>query len=264
MEVYPYGNRYITVRNPNSTKRNELRTRFRKVTPIYTEATFPSAPDDTYLYIVSDKGFFANRVRSYMELGTYHKILASESNSTKIFVAGEVRKKHSAVWFNLLSGTYTLTILGTHKNRPAVEHLMRERMEALFRSYGLEPSFTTTTFISPALLPFSENELQLYKNIGYEVRSYSKEGYCSPIEIMRLKHGIQAQQRLYQRIQKMGGDTRTIEAEIDTLEKKLSAAETCVRESKRMGGNREAKKAKTKKANKTKKAKKTKKTKASS
>jgi len=253
MDEYPYGNRYIAVRNPNSTnkKRNELRTRFRKVTPIYTEATFPNAPDDTYVYIVSDKGFFANKVRSYMELGTYHKILASESKSTKIFVAGEVRKRHTSVMYNLLSGTYTLTILRAQPptSRTALEQSMRERMDALFRSYGLEPTFTTTTFVSPVLLPFSENELQLYKNIGYEVRSFSKEGYCSPTEVTRLKHGLQTQQRMYKRIQTLGGDTSSIEAEIAHLEKKLLQAETCIRDSIRMGGER--KKKKTKKAKKS-------------
>ena len=209
-----------------------MKRKFRLITPILHNEAIYSAPDGTYVYIVSDKGFFANKVRSYMELGTIHRIVASDSQSSKVYFAGELRKKGEHVDYNLFSGTYTLVLLKLH---PKIEHLeerMKTVLEQMFVSYGLTPTFQHTSYITPNTLTITEDELRLYALMGYNIRHYpTTEGYCSVEEITKLQGMIDMKQRTLKRLEALNA-TRSfpeLEKDIQQLKKRMANAANCNR-----------------------------------
>lgn len=226
---YLHGNRYVSVKIANTTKRNNVIQKFKEHTPIYDSSAFSGAPDGVYIYLLSDKGFSAIQARSYLELGTKHKILAKETGASKVFIAGELSKKDKTVTFNLLSGTYTLHLVDENATG-TLQDKMQTEMQSTLEAMGLTATFTTKTFIDKKKLPLSDPELALYKNMGYEIRSFPKEGFCSEEKIATLRAELTMKQNTLTQLREK------LEAEIAEIQAKLAGAEECARKSTTLGG----------------------------
>lgn len=227
--MYPYKDASITISIPNVTRRHTVKTKFRQKTPIYQNEQFRDAPDGIYLYIVSDKGFFANQVRSYAELGTVHRILATDSGSSKVYFAGEIRKTGIHITYNLFSGTYTLVILKHNPQMEDLEERMKTNAERILREFGLNPAFLNVPYITPDTLQLTDQELELYANMGYEIRQYDTEGYCSKADTTKLQQRLAQHMRTLQVVQRLNASKPHTElrANIDRLQGQLQRAREC-------------------------------------
>ena len=234
--AYLHKKHYVSVKIANTTKRNNVIRKFKENTPIYDSSTFSGAPDGVYVYLLSDKGFYAIQARSYLELGTKHKILARETVASKVFIAGELSKEDKNVVYNLLSGTYTRHLLSENKTE-TLEARMKSKIESMLESMGLTPTFTDESFIDKKTLRLSDAELELYKNMGYEVRSFPKEGFCSEVDKAALRAQLTMKQNTLATLRKYPeADTTKLEAEIADIQAKLAGAEECARKSTTLGG----------------------------
>jgi hypothetical protein len=235
--AYLHGKQYVSVRIANTTKRNNVIRQFKDRTPIYDNRTFSAAPDGVYIYLLSDKGFSAIQVRSYIELGAKHKILAKETGASKVFIAGELSKNGAAVVFNLLSGTYTRYLV-EENTTGNLSKKMQHTIESILLTMGLTPTFTTETLINKKKLPLSDDELRLYKNMGYEIRSYPKEGFCSKYEIGTLQAQLSMKQNTLSQLRKRFPEDphKKLESEIAEILATLAKAEECARKSTMLGG----------------------------
>jgi hypothetical protein len=167
--------------------------------------------------------------------GTKHKILARETVASKVFIAGELSKEDKNVVYNLLSGTYTLHLLSENKTE-TLEARMKSKIESMLESMGLTPTFTDESFIDKKTLRLSDAELELYKNMGYEVRSFPKEGFCSEVDKVTLRAQLTMKQNTLATLRKYEADTTKLEAEIADIQAKLAGAEECARKSTTLGG----------------------------
>lgn len=179
---------YIRVELPrkNANTRKASRNKLFDVLPIYTQETFPSAPDGIYTWILSDKGFAAVKVLSMLEHATIHASIADRVKASKIHIAGEAKKEGSALSFNLLSGTYTYVILRTSSgDKTSMEEAMAKEMTGFFSSIGLEVvGVDKKTYITQ--LP-TEDELRMYAAAGYDIKLYKTKDACGGLKRIGLQ-----------------------------------------------------------------------------
>lgn len=230
---YPHGNGFVSVKIANTSTRNHVIRKFREHTPIYDLGTFSNAPNGVYVYLLSDRGFYAIQVRSHLELGTKHKILAKETGASKVFIAGELSKDGKNVVYNLLSGTYTRHLVDDNTTGTLIER-MRDMIESILRSMGLTPTFKDKSFIGAKQLRLTDPELRLYKDMGYEVRFFPKEGFCSEVELVSLRGTLGMHERTLELLRGLKAEKTRIDKELADIAKikaTLAGAEECVRRS---------------------------------
>jgi hypothetical protein len=132
---------------------------------------------------------------SKLEHGTKHKHLANRTGSTEIYAGGEAKKKVNAkgenvVEFNLLSGTYVKSLLNEISNnnkRTAASAAIITLTKEAFSSMGFKYNTYDKglgTYISHKP---TEEELRLYKDVGYDVFLCDTKQSCNPVmEIAKL------------------------------------------------------------------------------
>jgi hypothetical protein len=113
---------------------------------------------------------------------------------------------------------------------------MKNKIGSMLQSMGLTPTFVDESFIDKKTLRLSDSELELYKNMGYEVRSFPKEGFCSEVDKVTLRAQLVMKQNTLDTLRKYEANTTKLEAEIAEIQAKLAGAEECARKSTTMGG----------------------------
>lgn len=205
LDSFNHGGKTITVRPPVGSNIQTIYNAFRTNTPIVPIDSFKHAPDGVYTYLISDKGFLLNQVRSHLELGTMHRILAEDSKSTKVYVAGEVLKEGAIVVFNLMSGTYSHEILkrtGADKEaKSRIEASMISYVHRMFTYHGFPSvAFTEDVFINEMRLPVTNTELKTYQRMGYNVIEHNKETFGgSLVQVSKLQAILAREQAAYRK-----------------------------------------------------------------
>jgi hypothetical protein len=115
-----------------------------------------------------DKVFVASKAYSILELGTIHRAIAHRVQPTKIHSAGEIKiDADGSLTFNVISGTYMLPLFSSLKrsrcDKDNLETLMIRKIKEFI---GEDSIFTQETLITPATLPVTQAELDLYTKHG--------------------------------------------------------------------------------------------------
>jgi hypothetical protein len=115
-----------------------------------------------------DKVFVASKAYSILELGTIHRAIAYRVQPTKIHSAGEIRVDvNGTLTFNIISGTYMLPFFSSLKrsrcDKDNLESLMVRKIKEFI---GEDSNFTQETLITPATLPVTQEEIDLYTRHG--------------------------------------------------------------------------------------------------
>lgn len=148
---------------------------------LYDAETLLTAPNGIYTWLLSDEGFFAIKVRNILELGTLHMVIAERTNSTNVYLSGELLKTNSAIRFNLLSGTYMVPLLKKVKNNS----IIREEAMKLFNQMhfnSIENASDEPTYIAEDRLPLLYEDLLIYHNAGYSVTLYKDKENCISVD----------------------------------------------------------------------------------
>ena len=226
VQQFMFNGKLITIKPPAGSHAPNIHAKFRQLTPIYTIHTFNTAPDGVYVYLLSDKGLQFNKVRSMLELRTMHRILATETDSSHVFIAGEIMKTGNSIKFNLMSGTFTLEILKAVKaeNVRERERRMIAHIQQTLEHEGFKPvEFTGDTFIGPARMPVTATELENYATMGYNVRKHDPEHYCNVGAESKLRTQLAQLKRT--RSGKYG--TSALNEPIKNIEEKLNRSRIC-------------------------------------
>ena len=170
---------FVKIQLPDSLKNKGTNTILSAI-PVYTKDTFRGAPDGVYTWIISDVGFFACRVFSYLELGTLHTDLAARTGSSKIIGAGELSKVGDNIRYNLLSGSYTRHIVSENTNGSRNRNISGS-VDTIFRELGFDVRRVADTFITKEAMPVTKEELSFYASQGYEVTLYDTQLRCNPV-----------------------------------------------------------------------------------
>jgi hypothetical protein len=183
---------FVRVVRPPGINMRTVRNGLISQLQLYDPSTFPGAPDGIYTWIVSDRGFFAIRVLSQLELGTLHKQLADRSGSTYITVAGECLKIGRDIKYNTASGTYTRPLIDDAKITNAG---IRAKAHTVFSEMRLDATDTQSeieTYISKAYLPVTSDELLMYKRAGYDVLLYADKAGCDTrmLQLFKARLGV--------------------------------------------------------------------------
>jgi len=163
--------------------------------PLFTRETFRAAPDGVYTWILSEKGFFANRVHSALELGTLHLNLAEHSASSHIHGAGECAKTGDTIEYNTLSGSFMVPLLRKYsENEQApIEERVHTFMETMFRTMGfVSITRVDKTFIRKETMPLTEDELAMYARAGYIIYLYDADTKCNNKDKLRIEAELRA------------------------------------------------------------------------
>ena len=155
--------------NNLKTRRNTMRA-----VKIYTEKTFADAPDGTYSWIYTNKGFYASIVRSTAEHGTRHIQLADRVKASELYMAGELQKTGKNVLFNFFSGTFMAKYMENSNN--IVEPLVADAKK-LFERMELE-SMYGSEYETMINAPLTHDELQSFKESGFTVYLYPDQMDC--------------------------------------------------------------------------------------
>jgi hypothetical protein len=174
---------YAKIKLPSEVSKQKY-NRILDFIPLVSESEFMHAPDGIYTWIRSEKGFFACKVFSALEIGTLHNNLADRTQSLRIYGAGECKKTGKAVIYNLQSGTFTRNLVRNHNN---VQNSIQTDFEATMRSFGIDSiSRVDTSFIHKDTMPLTEKELSIYSRAGYNVFLYEDEAFCDDKYKMKL------------------------------------------------------------------------------
>jgi membrane-anchored protein YejM (alkaline phosphatase superfamily) len=131
--------------------------------------------------------------------------LANRTGSTEIYAAGEAKKGvnesgQNTFEFNLLSGTYTRSLLNNINNnnkRTAASNAIITLAKEAFSSMGFKDityDESLRTYISQKMNPTAE-ELQLYKAVGYDIFLCDTKESCNPVfQIAKLEGDKRAQE----------------------------------------------------------------------
>jgi hypothetical protein len=171
-----YANIKIDV-SANSTLLESIKQSINTEYTLYTADTLLTAPDGIYTWLLSDEGFFAIKVHNILELGTLHMVIAERTNSTNVYLSGELLKTNRAIRFNLLSGTYMVPLLKKVKNNS----ILREEAIKLFNDMhfnSVENVSGEPTYISEDRLPLLYEDLLIYHNAGYSIKLYDDKAQC--------------------------------------------------------------------------------------
>lgn len=157
--------------------------------PIYDIESILSMPDGSFLYLVSDKGMFMNQVRSKLEIGSLHAILAHRTAAEVVYCAGEMRMTTLAdgkrrLEYNQMSGTYMLFRKVDAKESMDFMHAVfghiantyKDTIEVVFRD--------GEDFVN---VPLVTEEVDAMRRCGYQVDVFAKanEGFCKAGKFLR-------------------------------------------------------------------------------
>ena len=98
-------------------------------------------------------------VNPMLEYGTKHFHLRGDSHLV-IFAAGEMHVSKGRIWFNLLSGTYTLKILESVKNKGLVKDYMIRKLREVFKVYSSHVTYTEDKIVEPYIKSYKRHELK--------------------------------------------------------------------------------------------------------
>ena len=145
--------------------------------PILRVDAIPELPNGSYLYIVSDKGMFMNRVYSKLEIGSIHAMLAHRTDADVIFCAGEMRIStkedgRKLVEYNQMSGTFMLYRTTDEKESMELIHNVFRIIADRFRDV-LDVEFKDA--VDFLKIPLSEEEISAMRACGYNVDVFKKE-----------------------------------------------------------------------------------------
>lgn len=98
-------------------------------------------------------------VNPMLEHGTKHFHLRGDSHLS-IFAAGEMRVHSGKIWFNILSGTYTLKILQSVKKKGLVKDYMIRKLREVFRVYSSHVRYTEDKIVEPYIKSYRIHELK--------------------------------------------------------------------------------------------------------
>jgi len=115
-----------------------------------------------------DKEFVASKAYSILELGTIHRAIAYRVQPKRIHSAGEIMvHADGRLSFNIISGTYMLPLFSSLRrsrcDKDVLESLMIRKIKEII---GDNSNFTQETLITPATLPVTQEELDLYTKHG--------------------------------------------------------------------------------------------------
>jgi len=218
------GGNYVKIKLRNTNHRGKIINTLKSKIQIYDDTKFVNAPDGIYLYIITEKGLFANKVRSWYELGTLHRNLAQRTGVEKIFAAGECKKERNKIIFNLQSGTYTAHLL---ENNPDMKDSLVTYIKSYFDEKGLDSEFDTEdkTYVKSAALPVSEEELRNYSRNGYNVEMYNTAEQCSDMTLPMLRSQLAQMERQGEMIAKMLKTDKQNTPALQALRKKIKDLE---------------------------------------
>jgi hypothetical protein len=178
----------------SATRKPRTKTRLNRSNPLYTSTAmpghlpFPEAPEGIYVWVFSEKGFFAVKVRSPFEFGTKHKTIVAREGVRTILFAGECRLSESGAaagggdgrriaTVNLLSGTYTKYMM---EDLPAevLKESILDPTQHLFESMGFQYVAGDKTLITNDLTPVTMEELREYQLLGHKVYLFKTRADC--------------------------------------------------------------------------------------
>ena len=192
--------------------------------PILTRDTFRTASDGVYTWILSEKGFFANKVHSVLELGTLHLNLADHTASSYIYGAGECAKMGGALEYNTLSGSFMVPLIRKYSDNTHIEDRLQSTIEHMFGAMGFETIVRVDkTFIRKESMPLTEDELRLYVRAGYIVQLYDTESKCNNRDKLRIEGELRAKTAALKFLTKNSEQRRKAENYVETLKTELDA-----------------------------------------
>ena len=194
--------------------------------PMFTRETFRAAPDGVYTWILSEKGFFANKVHSALELGTLHLNLAEHSGSLQIHGAGECAKTGNSITYNTLSGSFMVPLLRKYsENEQApIEERVHTFMETMFRTMGfVSITRVDKTFIRKDSMPLTEDELEMYARAGYVIYLYDADTKCNNRDKLRIEGELRAKTAALKFLTKNSEQRRKTEDYIGKLQGDMEA-----------------------------------------
>jgi len=152
-----------------------------------------------------EKVFVACKVLSILEVGTIHKALAHKVDADKIHAAGEIFLNNDKLYFNLLSGTYMRNTFNRTRRRRGrcdvdeLEDLIIVKMKGYL---GDNITWTSRPLISEAVLPVTQDELDLYMRYGATVQLFDLVDECLKIRNVNVNRGGRRQSRRSRRFRK--------------------------------------------------------------
>lgn len=166
----------------------------------------PTAPGYyTWIVYSSDKYGVSKKlvcckVLSILEVGTIHRAIVLKVGASAIHAAGEAFvDKDGKVYFNFMSGTYMRNLLdtaGKKRSRCSAEELEDFLIEKLREPeyFGPDAAWRSKAFIVKEELPVTDEELELYKKFGAEVRFFDDRAACEKARFggtrrLRRRHG---------------------------------------------------------------------------
>jgi len=190
--------------------------------PLFTRDTFRTAPDGVYTWILSDKGFFANKVHSILELGTLHLNLAEHTAASYIYGAGECGKMGGTLEYNTLSGSFMVPLIRKYSNNVDLDERVHSTIEHMFGAMGFETIIRVEkTLIDKERMPLTEDELAMYVRAGYTVYLYDRETTCNNKDKLRIEAELRAKTAALKFFKKDTEQYRKAENYIQTLQTEL-------------------------------------------
>jgi hypothetical protein len=131
-----------------------------------------------------DKELVCCKVMSILELGTIHRAIAYRVTASTIHAAGEAFvDSDGKVYFNFMSGTYMRDALdksGKKRSRCDADQLEDFLIEKLREPsyFGPDAQWRSRVFITKEVLPITDEELELYKKFGADVRLFDDAASC--------------------------------------------------------------------------------------
>ena len=160
--------------NEDKAKVNELLMLF----PRLDATELLHAKDGIYTWLLYSVGnsdevkFISTEVVSPFEIGTRHQSMAHNSrvNATKIYGGGELIKKDTRIEFNLLSGTYSKSIVQYNYDKSITKGIVSG-----FKSFFPDATYDDSmdSYIDK-VKTVSDELLEIYKKYGYTVRVFDK------------------------------------------------------------------------------------------
>jgi hypothetical protein len=135
-----------------------------------------------------DKVFVASKAYSILELGTIHRAIAYRVKPEIIHSAGEIRvHANGSLVFNIISGTYMLPLFSSLKRSRCDKDVLETLMITKIKEFlGEDSTFTEETLITPATLPVTQQELDLYTRHGAVIGpSYNSPEECKAAQGQR-------------------------------------------------------------------------------
>jgi hypothetical protein len=155
----PYASKIKCVNNPDGANDFLLnyKIEMKDSSKIFNNVPLNSLPRNDggityYTFLLDVNGIHYGFYENILEMGTAHQFLIN-TNSTNVFIAGELKIEGQAITFNFMSGTFSARL--RLEEKPLLYYLYKDLMKNIFDLHDntIKTRFTSITFTHDVLFP---------------------------------------------------------------------------------------------------------------